>query len=279
MIEMLMEPWQFSFMRQALLMVVLISVVAGVLSPYLVLKGWSLMGDAVSHAVLPGVVIAYVVGLPLSVGAFAAGLLCALSSGFVSDNSRLKSDTVLGVVFSGMFGLGVVLFSLIETDVHLDHILMGDILGVDWSDIVEAAVAVVLVLGIFLLYWRDLMLFAFDPDHARVIGLPVTWLHYGLLVVLSLTVVLALQAVGLILGLSLLIAPGAIAHQLCDRFGTMLATSVSVAVFASVGGVWLSYFLDSAPGPTIVVILTGLFVLAFLFAPKYGLIWQRGQQA
>lgn len=279
MIETLMEPWQFSFMRQALLMVVLISVVAGVLSPYLVLKGWSLMGDAVSHAVLPGVVIAYVVGLPLSVGAFAAGLLCALSSGFVSDNSRLKSDTVLGVVFSGMFGLGVVLFSLIETDVHLDHILMGDILGVDWSDIVEAAVAVVLVLGIFLLYWRDLMLFAFDPDHARVIGLPVTWLHYGLLVVLSLTVVLALQAVGLILGLSLLIAPGAIAHQLCDRFGTMLATSVSVAVFASVGGVWLSYFLDSAPGPTIVVILTGLFVLAFLFAPKYGLIWQRGQQA
>lgn len=279
MIEMLMEPWQFSFMRQALLMVVLISVVAGVLSPYLVLKGWSLMGDAVSHAVLPGVVIAYVVGLPLSVGAFAAGLLCALSSGFVSDNSRLKSDTVLGVVFSGMFGLGVVLFSLIETDVHLDHILMGDILGVDWSDIIEAAVAVVLVLGVFLLYWRDLMLFAFDPDHARVIGLPVTWLHYGLLVVLSLTVVLALQAVGLILGLSLLIAPGAIAHQLCDRFGAMLATSVSVAVFASVGGVWLSYFLDSAPGPTIVVILTVLFLLAFLFAPKYGLIWQRGQQA
>ena len=279
MIEMLMEPWQFSFMRQALLMVVLIAVVAGVLSPYLVLKGWSLMGDAVSHAVLPGVVIAYVVGLPLSVGAFTAGLLCALSSGFVSDNSRLKSDTVLGVVFSGMFGLGVVLFSLIETDVHLDHILMGDILGVDWSDIIEAAVAVVLVLGVFLLYWRDLMLFAFDPDHARVIGLPVTWLHYGLLVVLSLTVVLALQAVGLILGLSLLIAPGAIAHQLCDRFGAMLATSVVVAVFASVGGVWLSYFLDSAPGPTIVVILTGLFLLAFLFAPKYGLIWQRGQQA
>ncbi len=279
MTEFFLEPWQFSFMRQALLMVVLIAVVAGILSPYLVLKGWSLMGDAVSHAVLPGVVLAYVVGIPLSIGAFAAGLLCALASGFVSDNSRLKPDTVLGVVFSGMFGLGVVLFSQIETDVHLDHVLLGDILGVDRSDIIEAAVAVLLVLVLFYVYWRDLMVFAFDPEHARVIGLPVKWLHYGLLVVLSLTVVLALQAVGLILGLSLLIAPGAIAHQFCDRFSHMLATSVAVAVTASVGGVWLSYYIDSSPGPTIVVLLTMFFVVAFIFAPKYGLIWRTGRQA
>ncbi|MGB0865499.1 MAG: metal ABC transporter permease [Granulosicoccaceae bacterium] len=279
MLEWLTEPWQFGFMRQALLMVVLIAVVAGVLSPYLVLKGWSLMGDAVSHAVLPGVVLAYVAGVPLSIGAFCAGLLCALASGFVSDNSRLKSDTVLGVVFSGMFGLGIVLFSQIESEIHLDHVLLGDILGVDSDDIIEAAVAVALVLGIFLFFWRDLMLFAFDADHARVVGLPVQWLHYGLLVVLSLTVVLALQAVGLILGLSLLIAPGAIAHQFCDRFAAMLATSVTVAVGSSVGGVWLSFYLDSAPGPTIVVILTGIFLVAFVAAPKYGLLWQRGQRA
>lgn len=279
MIDLLMEPWEFGFMRQALWMVILIAVVSGVLSPYLVLKGWSLMGDAVSHAVLPGVVLAYVVGLPLSLGAFAAGLLCAVASGFVSDNTRLKSDTVLGVVFSGMFGLGIVLFSQIETDVHLEHILLGDLLGVDDGDIGEAAVAVAVVLFLLALYWRDLMVFSFDPDHAKVIGLPVKWLHYGLLVVLSLTVVLALQAVGLVLGLSLLIAPGAIAHQLCDRFSCMLATSVLVAVFASVGGVWLSYFIDSSPGPTIVVILSALFVLAFLFAPKYGLVWRRGYQA
>lgn len=279
MIDMLMEPWQFSFMRQALMMVVLIAVMAGVLSPYLVLKGWSLMGDAVSHAVLPGVVMAYVVGIPLSVGAFAAGLLCAVSAGFVSDNSRLKSDTVLGVVFSGMFGLGVVMFSQIHTDVHLDHILLGDILGVDQSDIAEAAVAVVLVLLLFFCYWRDLVVFSFDPDHARVIGLPVKFLHYGLLVVLALTVVLALQAVGLILGLSLLIAPGAIAHLLCDRFAAMLATSVALAVSASVGGVWMSYYLDSASGPTIVILLSFFFILAFIFAPKHGLLWQRGHKA
>lgn len=279
MLELLLEPWQFGFMRQGLLMAVLIATVAGVLSPYLVLKGWSLMGDAVSHAVLPGVVLAYVAGLPLSLGAFCAGLLCALAAGFVSDNSRLKSDTVLGVVFSGMFGLGIVLFSQIESDVHLDHVLLGNILGIDDADIVEAGVAVVLVLGIFALFWRDLMLFAFDPEHARVVGLRVNALHYGLLVVLSLTVVLALKAVGLILGLSLLIAPGAIAHQLCDRFAAMLATSVAVAVGASVGGVWLSYYLDSAPGPTIVVILTAIFVLVFFAAPKYGLLWQRGRRA
>jgi len=238
-----------------------------------------LMGDAVSHAVLPGVVLAYVVGMPLSIGAFIAGLFCALASGFVSDNSRLKSDTVLGVVFSGMFGLGVVLFSQIETDVHLNHILLGDILGVDSSDIVEAAVAAVFVLVLFFAFWRDLMVFSFDAEHARVVGLPVKWLHYGLLVVLSLTVVLALQAVGLILGLSLLIAPGAIAHQLCDRFSHMMATSVVVAVSASVGGVWLSFYLDSSPGPTIVVLLSIVFLFAFLLAPKYGLLWRRGYQA
>lgn len=279
MIEWVTEPFQFGFMRQALMMVILIAVVAGVLSPYLVLKGWSLMGDAVSHAVLPGVVLAYVVGIPLSIGAFAAGLLCALASGFVSDNSRLKSDTVLGVVFSGMFGLGVVLFSQIETDVHLDHVLLGDILGVNWSDITEAAVAVVAVLVLFILFWRDLMVFAFDSEHARVLGLPVSQLHYGMLIVLALTVVLALQAVGLILGLSLLIAPGAIAHQLCDRFSHLLATSVAVAVLSSCCGVWLSYYIDSAPGPTIVVILTFVFLLAFLFAPKHGLVWKRGHLA
>lgn len=278
MLELITEPLQFSFMRQALYMVVLVSVVAGLMSPYLVLKGWSLMGDAVSHAVLPGVVLAYMAGIPLAIGAFLAGLTCALSAGFVSNHSRLKSDTVLGVVFSGMFGFGVVLFSQLHTDVHLDHVLLGDVLGVDDHEIVEAAVAVAIVLVLFFLFWRDLMLFSFDASHARVVGLPTRALHYGLLVLLSMTVVLALQAVGLILGLSLLIAPGAIAHQLCDKFTSMLATSVAVAIFASVTGVFLSFYIDSSPGPTIVVVLTLIFIVCFLFAPKYGIAWRREQR-
>ncbi len=273
----LIEPFQFGFMRQALLMVTMVSLIAGLLSPYLVLKGWSLMGDAVSHAVLPGIVLAYIAGLPLALGAFVAGLLCAVGSGFVTDNTRLKSDTVLGVVFSGMFGLGIVLFSQIEADIHLDHVLLGDMLGVSDQDILEAQLAVSLILILLMVSWRDLMLFSFDPQQAKVAGLPVKLLHYGLLVGLSITVVLSLNAVGLILGIALLIAPGVIAHQLCDRFSSMITVSTLVAVLASAFGVVLSFHLDSAPGPTIVLLFTFIFIVVFLWAPKYGVLRQRSK--
>lgn len=265
MIETLALPFSFPFMQQAFIVAVLVAVPMGLISPFLVLKGWSLMGDAISHAVLPGIVIAYVVGIPLAVGAFAAGLACALATGFLKENSRIKEDTVMGVVFSGMFGLGIVLFSMIRTELHLDHILFGDMLGVNWRDIAETgAIAAVAVLFVGFLR-RDLLVHAFDPQHARAIGLPVRMLHYGLLCMLALTIVGALKAVGIILAIALLIAPGAVAFLIARRFEAMIAIAVATAVSCSLGGVYLSFFLDSAPAPTIVVLMTAAFVGAFAF--------------
>lgn len=266
MTETLLLPFAFPFMQQAFLIALLVAIPMGLLSPFLVLKGWSLMGDAVSHAVLPGVVIAYVAGLPLGVGAFAAGMICAVGTGWLKENSRIKEDTVMGVVFSGMFGLGLVLYSMVETELHLDHILFGDMLGVGWPDIAEAGIIAAVVGVAILLRGRDLMLLAFDAQHARAIGLGVRVLHYGLLSLLSLSIVGALKAVGIILAIALLIAPGAIAFLLARRFGAMLAISVCVSIAACLAGVYLSFFLDSAPAPTIVLLMSAAFVLAFLRA-------------
>jgi manganese/iron transport system permease protein len=265
-IETLLLPFQFEFMRSAMIISVLVAVPAALLSCFLVLKGWSLMGDAVSHAVLPGVVLAYIAGFPLAVGAFAAGMICALATGYLKENSRIKQDTVMGVVFSGMFGLGIVLYTKIQSDVHLDHILFGDMLGVGWGDILETGIIAAAVSAAILVKWRDLLLHAFDPAQARAVGLPVRLLHYGLLVILSLTIVAALKAVGIILAIAMLIAPGAIAFLLTRSFGAMLGASVVVAVAASFLGVYLSFFIDSAPAPTIVLLMTIAFVAAFLIS-------------
>jgi manganese/iron transport system permease protein len=232
----------------------------------MVLKGWSLMGDAISHAVFPGVVIAYMLGLPFALGAFVAGMFAAIATGFLKDNSRIKQDTVMGVVFSGMFGLGLVLFVWIRSEVHLDHILFGDMLGVNLRDIAETGAIAIFVTGAVGLKWRDLLLHAFDPIQAKAVGLRVNLLHYGLLCLISLTVVGALKAVGVILCIALLIAPGAIAFLLTRRFSTMLALSVAIALAASFLGVYLSFFLDSAPAPTIVVLLSISFVAAFVWS-------------
>jgi len=275
MIDSIFYPLSFPFMQQAFVIAVLVAIPMGLLSPFLVLKGWSLMGDAISHAVLPGVVLAYVAGLPLGVGAFAAGMTCALATGYLKDNSRLKEDTVMGVVFSGMFGLGLVLYVSIETDVHLDHILFGDILGTAWRDIAESASIALAVGAIILVKRRDLLLHAFDPQHARAIGLRVGVLHYGLLATVSLAIVGALKAVGIILAISLLIAPGAIAFLVSDRFEKMLAVSVAIAVGASFAGVYLSFFLDSAPAPTIVLLLSLTFVAAFLVSQRKARLAER----
>lgn len=267
-LDTLLAPFQFEFMRHALVISVLIAVPAALLSCFLVLKGWSLMGDAISHAILPGVVLAYIVNLPLALGAFAAGMTCALATGFLKENSRIKQDTVMGVVFSGMFGLGLVLYVKIETDVHLEHILFGDMLGVTLGDIAETGVIAALVTGIIVVKWRDLLLHAFDPAQAQAVGLPVRLMHYGLLAILSLTIVGALKAVGIILAIALLIAPGAIAFLLTRTFGAMLALSVAIAMLASFFGVYASFFIDSAPAPTIVLLMTIVFIAAFIVASR-----------
>jgi manganese/iron transport system permease protein len=263
-LDTLLMPFQFAFMQNAFLISMMVAVPTALLSCFLVLKGWALMGDAVSHAVLPGIVLAYVLGIPLIIGAFAAGMTCALATGYLSSNSRVKQDTVMGVVFSGMFGLGLVLYVSIETNAHLDHILFGNMLGVElhelWTaGIISAGVGLALVLK-----WKDWLLHSFDPAQAQASGLWVNALHYGLLTALSLTIVATLSAVGLILAIGLLIAPGAIAFLLVRKFSTMLWVSVLICMGAMLAGTYLSFFIDSAPAPTIVLILTAMFVLAFI---------------
>jgi manganese/iron transport system permease protein len=280
-LEWITVPLSYPFMQRALVVSVIVGAVCAVLSCYLVLKGWSLMGDAISHAVLPGIVLAFLLGLPLALGAFAAGLFCALATGYLKENSRVKEDTVMGIVFSGMFGLGLVIFTKVETDLHLNHILFGNVLGVSVQDLFETALIAGGTLIAVLLKRRDLLLYCFDPNHARAVGLPVRVLHYGLLILLSLTIVGSLKAVGIILVIAMLVAPGAIGYLLTDRFDRMLLIAASVAVASSALGTIVSFHIDGATGACIVLIQFAVFVLAFLFAPKRGLVanWSRPRVA
>ena len=272
MISFFSEPLAFEFMQRALIVSVIIAVPCALLSCYLVLKGWALMGDAVSHSVLPGVVLAYITGIPLLIGAFCAGMFCALATGFLTENSRVKQDTIMGVVFSGMFGLGLVLYTSVQTEVHLDHILFGDILGIEQPDMVQAIAIACLTSFVLILLRKDFLMHAFDPSHAIAIGLRTHALHYGLLVLLALTIVATLKAAGLILAIAFLISPGATAFLLARRFPAMMVFSVLIATGCSVMGVLLSFHLDSAPAPTIVVLMTLVFITAFLFAPRRGIL-------
>ncbi|MBL4726050.1 MAG: metal ABC transporter permease [Rhizobiaceae bacterium] len=268
MIEELLLPFQFAFMNKAFFITAIIAAPTALLSCYLVLKGWSLMGDAISHAVLPGIVLAYIINIPLIIGAFGAGMICALATGFLKENSRVKQDTVMGVVFSGMFGLGIVMYTKIHTDIHLDHILFGNMLGVSTGDILTTGLISLFVVAIVVLKRRDLLLHAFDPAQAKASGLPVGLLHYGLLAILSLTIVATLKAVGIILAIGLLIAPGAIAFLITKRFERMLVVAVVVTLISGFLGVYLSFYLDSAPAPTIILILSGIFIIAFIWQAK-----------
>lgn len=260
----LLLPFQFPFMQNAFLIMALIAPAAAMLSTFLVLKGWSLMGDATSHAVLPGVVLAYLAGIPLIVGAFLAGLLCAVGTGFIKDNSRIKQDTVMGIVFSGMFGLGIVIYTQIDSALHLDHILFGNMLGVGAQDLWTAGLIAAGVVLIFSVKWRDFLVYSFDPAQARMIGLRTEWLHYGLLAILSACIVAMLSSVGIILSVAYLIAPGAIAFLLTRRFAAMLVTSVAVALIAGIVGIYVAFWLDAGPAPTIVLVLTGMFLAALV---------------
>ncbi len=264
--ELWLEPFSFPFMQYAFVITALVALPAALLSCFMVLKGWSLMGDAISHAVFPGVVLAYMAGLPLGVGAFIAGLFSAIATGYLQENSRIKQDTVMGIVFSGMFGVGLLLYVKIQSDVHLEHILFGDMLGVSDADLIETGWIALLTTGIILLKWRDFLLHAFDPVQARTSGLHTSLLHYGLLAMISLTIVGALKAVGIILSIAILIAPGAIAFLLTRKFSTMMVLAVLISEVSGFLGIYLSFFIDSSPAPTIVLIMSGFFIAAFAYA-------------
>lgn len=264
-LDTLLMPFQFPFMQNAFWIALMVAPPTALLSCFLVLKGWALMGDAVSHATLPGIVLAWILGLPLIVGAFAAGMTCALATGYLSHNSRVKQDTVMGVVFSGMFGLGIVMYTSIHTNEHLDHVLFGNMLGVGSQDLWTSGLIALVVSGLLIVKWKDLLLHAFDPAQAQAVGLNTKLLHYGLLASLSLTIVATLSSVGLILAVALLVTPGAIAFLVVRSFGPMLFVSVVICAVSMLMGAYASFFLDSAPAPTVVLILTSFFILAFIY--------------
>lgn len=270
--ETLLQPFHHDFMLQAFALGALVSAVCAVLSCFLVLRGWSLMGDAVSHAVLPGIVLAYIAGLPLGVGAFAGGLLCATATGWIKRRTRVKEDTVMGVVFTGLFALGLVLHVRTPSDLHLDHILFGNLLGIEPDQLRRTAILCALVLGVVLVVRRTLLLAAFDPAQTRVLGLPLRALDTLLLALLALAIVAALQAVGIILVIAMLVTPGATAFLLARRFDRMLTVSVAVAVGSTLAGAYVSFFADASPAACIVLIQAAVFVAALFLAPGRGLL-------
>lgn len=269
------EPLLSPVMRDAFVIGTFVAAMCGVLSCFLILKGWSLMGDAISHAVLPGIVLAYIVGIPLGIGAFASGLICAVSTGFIKQNSRIKEDTVMGVVFTGMFAFGLVLFSRTPSDMHLDHILVGNILGITSSQFWQTLGLGSIVLGVTLVLRKDLLLICFDLGQARVMALSDRFLSYLLLGLLSLAIVVSLQAVGIILVVAMLVTPGSIAHLWTDRFDRMLQIAVISATSSTVVGIFISYHIDGSTGACIVLAQALLFIGSLLFAPKYGIIGSR----
>jgi manganese/iron transport system permease protein len=270
--SLLLEPLSYGFMQQALAAGVVVGAVCAVLSCFLVLKGWSLMGDAISHAVLPGIVLAYALGLPLALGAFGSGLFCAVMTGYIKNQSRLKEDTVMGVVFTGLFAAGLVLFTKIESDLHLDHILFGNILGVSTAQLHDIYLYGGITLAVVLVLRRDLLLFCFDPQYARSIGLPVQFLSYTLLSLLALSIVVSLQAVGIILVVAMLVTPGCTAYLWTDRFDRMLLIALATAVSSALGGIYLSFYLNGSTAACIVLLQAAIFFLTFCFAPRHGLI-------
>ncbi len=259
------EPLSHVFMQNALMAALSISLVCAILSCYVVLKGWSLMGDAISHAVFPGVVVAVLLGIPIALGAFVAGLFCAMSVGYLKNHTRLKEDTLMGVVFAGMFAVGLVIFTKLDTSQHLKHILFGNLLGISQEMLWQTLLICALILVVMLIKKQDLLLYCFDPSHARVSGLSLNFLHYGLLILLSATIVMAIQAVGVILVVAMLISPGITSFMLCKRFNSMLLLAIITACLSSFLGVIVSYHLDSATGSTIVLLQALFFVIAIVF--------------
>ena len=276
--ETLLTPLHYQYMINALAVSGLIGGVCAFLSCFITLKGWSLMGDALSHAVVPGVAVAYLAGLPFAAGAFGTGILAALGMGLVRRRTRLREDAVIGVVFTSFFALGLLLISLYPSTVDLRTIVFGNILGIAPGDIWQVVIVSAITLTILGLKWRDLLLFCFDSNQAHTLGLNVGGLHLMLLTLLSATAVAALQTVGACLVVAMLVTPGATAYLLTDRFGRMIAIAVSMGIGCSLIGAYASYFFDGSTGGCIVTLQSLLFLGALIFAPKYGLLAARSRR-
>ena len=271
----LLVPFAYDYMLKAIWVSALVGTVCAFLSAYLMLKGWSLIGDALGHAVVPGVAGAYMLGLPYSVGAFFAGGLAAAAMVIVRQRTKLREDAVIGIVFTSFFALGLLMVSLNPTAVDVQAIVMGNILGISDGDVIQVAIISVVSLVILLLKWKDLMLVFFDESHARTVGLNPRLLQVLFFALLAACTVAALQTVGAILVIAMVVTPGATAYLLTDRFKTLLILAVIFGAFTAAAGAYISFFLDGATGGVIVTLQTVLFLFAFFFAPKHGRIAAR----
>lgn len=274
----MLTPFEYDYMVRAMLVSGLIGGVCAFLSCFITLKGWSLMGDALSHAIVPGVALAWLAGLPFSVGAFFAGVLAALGMGWVRQNSRLREDAVIGVVFTTFFALGLLLLTLYPSHLKLKTILFGDVLAISDPDLVQVLVISAVSLLVLVLKWRDLLLYCFDEAHARSLGLNTRLLHFLLLALLSATAVAALQTVGACLVVAMLVTPGATAYLLTDRFGKMLVIATATGAGCGLVGAYGSFFLNGSTGGCIVVLQTLVFLGVLVLAPKHGLLAARRQR-
>lgn len=275
MIEHLLMPLQYEYMIKAIVISGVIGGVCALLSCFVTLKGWSLMGDALSHAIVPGVAVAYLIGIPFIIGAFVSGLLAALVMGVVKSKTRIREDATIGIVFTTFFAAGVLMISLFPSNISLKTIVFGNVLGIADGDIIQMLAISAVALLVIALKWKDLLLFAFDPNQAKAIGLNTTVLNLTLLTLLAATAVAALQAVGAILVIAMLVTPGATAYQLTDRFGRMMLLACIMGIVTSMLGAYISYFLNGSTGGCIVCLQTAVFLLAFFFAPKHGLVAAR----
>ncbi|MGN0096406.1 MAG: metal ABC transporter permease [Corynebacterium sp.] len=267
-----LEPLDYGFIQRALAVATVTAVIAGLLSCWLVLIGWSLMGDAVSHAVLPGVVVSYILGWPFAIGALIAALLAVGMVGAVGQRTTLKGDTAIGVIFTALFALGLVLVSVTPAGTNLQEILFGNLLGISQESLVQVLIFGALALVIMLVMRRNITAWAFDPEHARIIGMHTGAIRWTVMVCLALVVVASMQAVGVILVVALLITPGATAYLLTRRIGRMMLIAPAVAWCSSVAGIWLSFYEDISAGGSIVLVQAGIFLLVYLFAPREGLV-------
>jgi manganese/iron transport system permease protein len=270
MIETLLQPFTYGYMFDAMWVSALVGGVCAFLSAYLMLKGWSLIGDALSHSIVPGVAGAYMLGLPFALGAFAAGGLAAGAMLFLNQRSGLKEDTIIGLIFTSFFGLGLFMVSLSPTSVSVQTITLGNILAITPSDKLQLAIIGFVTLAILLLKWKDLMVTFFDENHARSIGLKPGLLRVVFFTLLSASCVAALQTVGAFLVIAMVVTPGATAYLLTDRFPRLLVVSVAIGSGTSFVGAYLSFFLDGATGGLIVSLQTVIFLVVFFFAPKHG---------
>ncbi len=275
MIALLLEPFAYEYMLKAIFLSSLVGGVCAFLSAYLMLKGWSLIGDALSHAVVPGVAIAYALGAPYAVGAFFSGILAALSILWIKSVTKLREDAVIGFIFTTFFALGLFIISLNPTAINVQEIIFGNILGIADTDMYQVTVVMVMTLLILLIFWKDLLLVFFDEIQAKAVGLSSKYYKLLFFSLLSACVVSALQTVGAILVIAMVITPGATAYQLTDKFRTLILIAGAIGVITSGFGVYLSYFLDGATGGIIVCLQTLLFIIAFLFSPKYGRFSQK----